>query len=150
MTAYKVYLANRMSNVPEFNFPWFADAAKFLRETFGWEVANPAEKDLEDIPFEVMSKTPGYDEGDLELYCANSTFTMSNAMAWDLPAILSGDGIVLGPEWHLSTGARWERIVAEALGREVWLLSGSGLSNFYLSKDPIQDRLTQYLKGYTQ
>lgn len=144
---YSVYLGNRMTNVPEFNFPWFAAAAEFLRVSEGWGVKNPAEKDLESIPHEVMVTIPGYETGDLALYTANSTFSMANAMEWDLPAILSSNGIVLGDGWPVSTGARWERTVAEALDRDIWLLHGEP-GNFELEQDPNPKQLTQFLAGF--
>lgn len=147
--AYQVYLGNKMTGVPEFNFPWFHDAAAFLRNVMGWQVKNPAEKDLEQIPYEQMIVTPGYAEGDLAKYVANSTFTMSNAMEWDLPAILESDGIVLGTEWPTSTGGRWERVVAEALDRDIWLIERVEHSDqFNVWRDPEPKQLTQYLAQF--
>ena len=146
---YDVYLANRMSSIPEFNFPWFAKAAEYLRTSRGWGVKNPAEKDLEAIPYEKMVTIPGYDEGDLTKYCANSSFTMSNAMEWDLPAILDSRGIVLGDGWAVSPGARWERLVAEALDRDVWLLHGDGATQpFWLVLDKEPKQLTKFLASF--
>ena len=147
---YDVYLANRMSGIPEFNFPWFAKAAEYLRHSRGWGVKNPAEKDLEAIPYEKMVTIPGYEDGDLATYCANSSFTMSNAMEWDLPAILDSRGIVLGDGWAVSTGARWERLVAEALDRDVWLLHGDGskAAPFLLVLDDEPKRITNFLRDF--
>jgi Domain of unknown function (DUF4406) len=151
MTAkkYGVYLGNAMTNIPAFNFPWFFEAeAWLLANTHITAVANPARKDLEKIPLEEMQTIPGYDTGDLPTYVANSSFTMANAMEWDLPAILRAHGIVLGDGWPTSTGARYERLVAEALGRDIWLLHGTSDADFELERDPAPLRLTNYLKRY--
>lgn len=150
--AYQVYLAGPMSNRPGFNFHQFFDAASYLRLVKGWQVLSPAEKDLEQIPWEEMQLIPGFDTGDLATYVANSSFTMSNAMEWDLPAILQSDGIVLLDEWETSTGARWERAVAEALDRDIWLLhdtpGDTGLHEWELVKDEEPKQLTNFMKRF--
>lgn len=152
MTAkkYGVYLANAMTNIPAFNFPWFFEAEDWLlANTKITAVANPARKDLEQIPLEEMKLIPGYDTGDLPLYVANSSFTMGNAMAWDLPAILGASGIVLGDRWASSTGARYERVVAEALDRDIWLLHGTSVDDFELVEETDKLLLTAYLRNYS-
>lgn len=141
---YSVYLAGPMTNRPQFNFPLFFDAAKVLRE-LGWKVLSPAEKDLEQIPWERMVTIPGFDTGNLQEYMKNCEFTMENAMEWDLPAIQRANGIVLLPEWETSTGARYERVVAEALGRDIWLYN-NGLP----IKDQFPTRMTDYLKWFAK
>lgn len=146
---YSVYLAGPMTNIPAFNFPSFFAVTEWLRNTVGWEVKSPAEKDLERIPWDEMQTVPGFDTGDLVAYCANSTFTMGNAMEWDLPAIMASDGIVLMAGWERSTGARWERIVAEALDRDIWLLTAGHEGEPYrLTLDTDPRRLTTFLRGF--
>lgn len=147
--SYSVYLAGPMTNIPGFNFPLFFSATAWLRDR-DWEVKSPAEKDLERIPWDQMQDVPGFDTGDLVAYCAHSTFTMSNAMEWDLPAIMNSNGIVLLPGWEKSTGARWERIVAEALARDIWLLDPPTASQkkWFLRKDQNPNRLTEYLRDF--
>jgi hypothetical protein len=148
--AYGVYLANAMTNIPAFNFPWFFEAEDWLlANTKITALANPARKDLEQIPLEDMVTIPGYDTGDLPTYVANSSFTMANAMEWDLPAILKADGIVLGDRWATSTGARNERLVAEALDRDIWLLHGTSVDDFELVEETDKLLLTTYLRSYT-
>lgn len=148
--SYAIYLAGPMTNIPEFNFPLFFSGAKYLRDDWGWTVLSPAEKDLECIPEHEMKLIPGYDTGDLPLYVANSSFTMANAMEWDLPAIMAADGIVLLDGWENSTGARWERIVAEALGRDIWLMHGPASNG--LLYPPVRELettlLTDFLRGF--
>lgn len=146
---YSVYLANAMTNIPAFNFPWFFEAEDWLiGHTPITEVKNPARKDLEQIPLEEMKLIPGYDTGNLPLYVANSSFTMANAMEWDLPAILNSNGIVLGDRWPISTGARYERVVGEALDRDIWLLHGESVADFELERDPSPRDITLFLRGF--
>lgn len=146
--SYSVYLAGPMTNRPKFNFPLFFETEEWLVTELDWFVRSPAKKDLELISWEEMALVPGFDVGDLVAYVENSPFTMANAMEWDLPAIMASDGIVLLPEWETSTGARWERTVAEALGREVWLMRKDDADEWYVEKDEVQDRMTQYLRGF--
>lgn len=150
--AYTVYLAGPMTNRPGFNFPLFFAAAKQLREQFNYDVLSPAEKDLERIPWDEMQRIPGFDEGDLVEYTKHCTFTMANAMEWDLPAIQKSNGIVLLPEWETSTGARWERTVAEALDRDILLMKPVPVAGqdpvWLLSPDDKPKRLTEYLRGF--
>lgn len=146
--SYAVYLAGPMTNIPEFNFPLFASAAEYLRSVPGWTVLSPAEKDLERIPEAAMKLVPGYDTGDLPLYCANSSFTMGNAMEWDLPAIMAAGGIVLLDGWETSTGCRWERTVAEALDRDIWLLHTARNGLYPPVRDQEPKQLTEFLRTF--
>ncbi len=152
--AYTVYLAGPMTNRPGFNFPLFFDAAKQLREQFNYDVLSPAEKDLEDIPEWLFLQN---DTGDLARLVRESAengtpFTLKNAMEWDLPAILKSNGIVLLPQWETSTGARWERTVAEALDRDILLMKPVEVAGqdpvWLLSPDLEQKRISEYLKGF--
>lgn len=151
---YKAYLAGPMTNIPAFNFPLFFAATRWLREDNGWDVLSPAEKDLDLIPWDEMQSVPGFVEGDLSQYVANSKFTMGNAMEWDLPAIMNSNGIVMLPGWEKSTGARWERTVAEALERTVWLLTpvydvGNDTPvKWILTVDDVQQRITPFLREF--
>lgn len=145
---YTIYLAGPMTNIAKFNFPAFHDATDYLRSN-GWRVLSPAEKDLDQIPLERMVTIPGYAEGDIVKYCANCEFTMANVMEWDLPAIMQSDGIVLLEGWEKSTGARYERMVAEALARDIWLMTGiNEHSGYTLTRDPDPTRLTTFLRGF--
>lgn len=147
---YTVYLANAMSNIPAFNFPWFFNAEDYLVEDMGWDVLSPARKDLEQIPWDVMQTIKGFDTGNLRDYVENSSFTMANAMEWDLPAINRSKGIVLGDAWAKSTGARWERTVAEALARDIWLLHGNGPEDFTLERDPEPNQMTEFMRLFPE
>lgn len=152
--AYTVYLAGPMTNRPGFNFPLFFDAARALREQFNYEVLSPAEKDLETIPESLfLQNTTGDLPRLVSESAANGTpFTLKNAMEWDLPAIQKSNGIVLLPGWETSTGARWERTVAEALDRDILLMKRVSVPEqepvWLLNPDDQQKRLTEFLRGF--
>lgn len=95
----KGYICGPMRGIPEFNYPLFNTAAAYYRE-LGYEIRNPAEKDAAD----------GFD-GDL------SNFSMTEAMQWDLEAVLWADYIILLPNWHKSSGGAIETAVAQAAGK---------------------------------
>lgn len=44
----RAYLAGPMSNIPQFNFPAFDDAAADLRAR-GWDIVSPAELDRPEV-----------------------------------------------------------------------------------------------------
>lgn len=104
MTLPKLYLAGPMSDLPEYNYPAFFDAADQLREV-GYLVSNPAELHSLDEPL------PDY----------------STMLAGALKASLDCDGVAVLPGWGDSRGARLEVYVALYLNRPVhivreWLL----------------------------
>lgn len=91
MSIARVYLAGKMRGVPMCNFPAFLAAAANLRER-GYEVFNPAEKDLAD----------GFDPSNDE------PRELSYYLAVDLPEVLRADGVVLLPGWETSDGCMAE------------------------------------------
>lgn len=116
----KVYIGGPMRGLPQFNFPAFDSLAAWLRR-IGWDVANPAEHDRAVIGQDILETAPGYAEGDIGTWVEATGFSFADAMRWDLNEVLKRDGIVLLPGWENSTGARYERAVAEAAGKQVWL-----------------------------
>jgi hypothetical protein len=114
----KVYIAGPMRGLPQ--FPAFDTLAADLRGR-GWDVANPAEHDREVIGREALESAPGYAKGDIGTWSTSTGFDFHAAMRWDLAQVLERDAIVLLPGWENSTGARYERMVAEAAGKQVWL-----------------------------
>lgn len=91
-----VYLAGKMSGVPEWNFPAFNAKAEHLRE-LGWHVENPADNGL----------TEGYRWQDY----------MREALA----QLVKCDYIYLLAGWETSRGAQLELHVAKQLGMTVML-----------------------------
>lgn len=110
----KVYLAGPMRGIPEFNFPAFHTAAKFLRSA-GYTVFNPAERDEAAHGKGVNASATG-DLKDIE----HTGFSLREALHADTTFIcLEAQGIALLPGWENSKGARAELALAEALGLEV-------------------------------
>lgn len=91
LSGMKLYLAGKMSGIPEFNFPAFHAAAARLRSA-GHEVLNPAELDDGDT-----SKPWDY------------------YMRKDIAMILTVEAIAVLPGWETSKGANFEILIAENL-----------------------------------
>lgn len=113
----KCYLAGPMSGIPNFNFPAFNSAAYTLRKQ-GYEVFNPAERDIErhggvDISI-------GNETGDQALAVATHSFSLRDALADDTAYICKeANAIAMLPGWENSKGARAEHALAVALGHQV-------------------------------
>lgn len=92
----KIYLAGRMTGLPELNAPEFARVSKILRDA-GHEVYPPAEAFPPDEPF-------------------------SHAVAWPAyaKALAESDAIVLLKDWQESLGARTEYMIALNMKRKVF------------------------------
>lgn len=134
------YIGGPMRGWPAFNFPAFDSLAAYLRSE-GWTVANPAEHDREVLGREALESAAGYAEGDIAAWGEATGFSFTEAMRWDLEQVIKSDVIVLLPDWETSTGARYERAVAEAAGRRVFLATRRGLGLWSVKLDPMQKRL---------
>ena len=87
----RVYIAGKMTGMPEFNYPLFNSTAKFLRD-LGFVVENPAE-----------NQTPP---------CGSWGGWLKQA----LRQMLLCDAVLLLDDWEDSRGARLERFVATEVG----------------------------------
>ena len=98
----KVYLANKMTGVPQMNFPWFDMAADFLRRQ-GFEVVSPAELDDPEVRAAALAS----EDGALGSASPNGE-TWGDFLARDVKIIADAeiDAIVVGPQWNESRGAR--------------------------------------------
>ena len=103
-----VYVAGPMTGYPEFNFPAFHKAAKSLRKQ-GWNVHNPAEKDMESELHGTAVKT-----GNAAL-AIKKGFDFREAFLWDTARVIEGDGIYMLKGWEQSPGARAEHAVATVI-----------------------------------
>lgn len=113
----KIYLAGPMRGIPQFNFPAFMEAAKFLREQ-GNEVFNPAERDEQTYGKETSNSATG-NLDDVKA-CG---FNLREALGADLAWICAeADAIALLPNWDNSKGVRAELATANALGLQVTYL----------------------------
>lgn len=89
------YLSGPMTDIPEFNVPAFAHAARVLRER-DFTVINPA-----------------------EAFGGDTTRAWSCYIRHDIAALLRVDEVRVLPGWEMSRGARLEVCVAQALGMPV-------------------------------
>lgn len=98
----KIYLAGRMTGLPNLNAPEFARVAELLRNA-GHEVYSPAEAFPVDQPFCHKAAWPAYAE-----------------------ALTKCDAIALMVNWELSLGARTEYMIALNLKLKVFEILGAG------------------------
>lgn len=93
----RLYIAGKMTGLPDFNFPAF-NAAAFALRSLGFEVENPAEN-------------PAPPCGSWLAY-----------MRMAVRQVSAVDAIVLLPGWEDSKGAQVEYQLAVGLGLQVWPL----------------------------
>jgi len=96
----KLYLAYKMRDEPLFNFPWSHEVTAALRAQ-GHDVFNPAEFDEE----------RGFDPE------TSIAAPLSDYLEHDLVEVCRAEGVALGRNWRLSTGACIEGFVAASLGK---------------------------------
>ena len=112
----RVYLAGPMSGYPEFNFPAFMAKAAELRGR-GWEVFNPAEKDMERHGTDISK---GNGSGSVEQAAKEHGFSLNVALREDLSWICDhADAIYMMKGWERSSGARTEWTLACCLRLEI-------------------------------
>lgn len=90
----RVYLAGKMTGLPDLNFPLFHSEAARLR-ALGYDVVNPAEINVD--------PAAGWGE----------------CMRRDIPELLTCKAIALLDGWENSKGARLEWYIAEALDMKI-------------------------------
>jgi hypothetical protein len=110
-----LYLAGPMRGIAEFNFPAFFEATERLRAA-GHTVLSPAERDIEDHGDTIWKGR----SGDLAELVGVIEFDLEATMRHDLQWVMDADGIVLLPDWHKSTGARIEALVAKTTGKRIF------------------------------
>lgn len=108
----RAYLANKMTGVPQMNFPWFDRAATVLREVNGIDVVSPAELDDPETRAAALASVDGSASDTAE------HGTWGDFLARDVKLIADGgmDAVIVGPDWMLSKGARLETFVAHLNG----------------------------------
>jgi len=111
----KVYLAGPMSNIPNFNYPLFDEAATKLRAQ-GHFVFSPADNDRYVLGLDASSelaKMTGKEQYEFRRI----------ALAHDLEWICRyAQAVALLPEWKNSTGATAEYYTAKALNLKIILI----------------------------
>lgn len=101
-----IYLSGKMRGLPDFGFSLF-DAGKKLLTAKGWRVISPADMDRAS-GFTPDLSAEGYD------------FDINAAFERDFQAILDSHAMALLPNWHDSTGAHAELVVAQWTGRPLY------------------------------
>ncbi len=99
----KIYIANKMSGIPEYNFPWF-DRARDYINSLGHEAISPADCD----------RAEGFDgTGEVP-----ANMSMEECLRRDFKILVDGqtEAIAFGPAWTDSRGARAERTVGQYTG----------------------------------
>lgn len=105
-----IYIAGPMSGYPNWNYDAFNRTAYTLRRQ-GWNVKNPAEKDVESGFVDKVAMV----NGDTDLAAANGNFDFREAYLWDVTQIIKGDAIFMLKGWERSPGAIGEHAVAVAM-----------------------------------
>lgn len=114
--SHRLYIGNKMTAVPYFNAPWFDMAElELLKIPTVIQVFNPAEHDRK------MGLNP--------MLCVNGTKEESEAAGFSARKALAADwawiaefstGMIVGPDWMSSIGAKSEVACHHALGLPVW------------------------------
>lgn len=113
-----IYIAGPMRGHYEFNFSAFHSAAEYL-SSHGWNVFNPADKDIEHHGGVDISK--GNYFGSEQQAEEQHGFSLRRALADDLTWICNhADAIYMLRGWQSSKGAIAEKALAEALGLEIY------------------------------
>jgi Domain of unknown function (DUF4406) len=112
----KIYIANKMTGIEEYNFPWFDRARDYLN-SLGHEAVSPADLD----------KDEGFNgTGDVP-----ANMSMEACLRRDFRVIVNDiDAIAFGPLWADSRGARAERTVGQYIGLPFYRIDPDS-STFY-------------------
>lgn len=108
----KGYLGNKMTDVPQFNYPWFDRTAAMLREQ-GHEVQSPAEMDDPETRAAAMASPDGAPGTGV-----SNGETWGDFLARDVKLLADGglDVMWVGPQWRDSKGTRLETFIAHLVG----------------------------------
>lgn len=137
----RIYIANKMTGLYNFNFDWFDRARDYLI-SMGHDPVSPADLD----------RVEGFD-GDGEV---PANMSLENCLRRDFAAICDGvEAIAFGPHWADSRGARAERIMGQAIGCSMWRVDPD-INSFYkeitiglagyarAGKDTVAKMVTEY------
>lgn len=106
----RIYIAGPMSGVEEYNFPAFFRAEEMLTD-MGFDVINPARRDVEAYNFEWEGKNGIFD--DIATICPE--WSLRDAFRFDMVAICHCHAIYMLKGWQHSGGARAEHALASVL-----------------------------------
>jgi hypothetical protein len=110
----KYYIAGPMTNMPQFNYPYFDREAKRLRD-MGYEVVSPAELDDPETRKAALASSDGAPGTGV----ANGE-TWGDFLARDVKLVADKvDGIAVLDGWQKSRGARLETYIAHLCGKPI-------------------------------
>lgn len=114
---YNLYVGNKMTGVPYFNAPWFDETAQHLRTIPSvYRVFNPAEHDREMGLDPMLCPTGSQSE-----VIAAGGLPLRSVLGADWAWIAEhSNGMIVGPDWPRSMGAKSEVACHQALGLPVW------------------------------
>ncbi len=92
-----IYIAGPMSGLPEFNYPAFRAAARYLRGR-GWYVVNPA---------------------DINADAVEAQRPWADCMRLDIAELVKCQTVYMLPGWETSQGATLEHHLARRLGLHI-------------------------------
>lgn len=159
-----IYVSGPMTGLPEFNFPAFDEVSAALR-TAGHAVFSPADNDRVRwlaLGVEDIKTVPGFTAGDAWEYGKHSQdISTESLFRDDFNYIVNGCNLmVMLNGWEKSTGARYERAIAEALNIPIVRLGtaadiGNPLGGFEVGglvfvNDDAEKRITKHLSYFPE
>jgi hypothetical protein len=107
----KVYLAGKMSGIPQYNIPKFIEVAAVLR-SMGHEVVSPNELDDPEVTAKCLADMTGY---------ADTGHSWGEYLARDVKIVADDvEAVVVLGDWKDSRGARLEAFVARLCDKPVY------------------------------
>jgi hypothetical protein len=115
--SHRLYIGNKMVGIPYFNTPWFDMADReLLKIPTVIQTFNPAEHDRSALGFDPMRCVHGSVE-ESEAGGFNRRTALRDDWTW---IATHSTGMIVGPDWMESTGAKSEVACHHALGLPVW------------------------------
>lgn len=113
----RIYLAGKMTGIPQFNIPEFDRVAAELRSA-GYDVVSPAELDDPETRAAALASVTGNPD-DVQRHG-----TWGDFLSRDVKILADGgiEGVFVMPGWETSRGVRLEIAVARALDVPVMFL----------------------------
>lgn len=150
--ALRVYVSGPMTGLPMFNFPSF-DAVADVYRSQGYKVFSPADNDRKrwaEIGVDDITQVPGFVAGNVAEYSA-AAHDISTEVLYrdDFNFIVNeADLFVMLPGWEKSTGARYERALAEALNIPIVLVDDDNDAGVMTCKEDDRKLVTEFLRGF--
>lgn len=115
MSKKALYICGPMRGRPLYNIQAFCEAAMTLRDE-DYFIYSPAERDI----------ATGF-QPHLAMDHPDQCLNLDEAFTWDFWAIAQSDGIVLLPGWEDSEGTKKEIVLAQGMGKLIYLYNSGFL-----------------------